>query len=259
MPNTPILTYGDKQAEKYAKALQKVMRELDNRLTDIVSTATSASGLVEATQILNARPQMLQALQDSGYTELAQEFIDTYPGMVGTVDSSFTAAGLASPSFTTVDTLTFQQLAGADFAQFEFIGAAAMDELRFGLHRQAVANVPFSRLVESVKAATVGIDGKGSPLANHAYTHANSAILSFGGEVSIAAGKAIGAKEWEIVGPLDAKTRDVCVAALADPVRTEAEWQAADYWGGIPGGYNCRHHFRPAAITDEEIEALARE
>jgi hypothetical protein len=209
--------------------------------------------------ILNSQPAMIEALRDAGYYELADEFVGKYPGMVEVVSAEMQGLGFPKAVYSTADKTTFAQMASADLEQFEFIGESAMSELRFGLFSQSVSNQPFSAMVDSVKAATVGLDAKGSPLANHAYTHANTAVLSFGGEVSIKNAQALGVKEFEVVGPLDDKTREVCQHALADPIRTEEEWQAADYWGGSPGGWNCRHHLRAAPLTDEEIERLAEE
>lgn len=245
MPNTPVLNFGDKKSEAFANDLAKVMRSLEKDVIDIANGAVTARGTYNAAVLLNSRAEMLMALNDAGYYNLASEFVANYPEMVGNVRSSFKQYGLPKPEFSDVQKETFRQIAGADFEEFAFIGESAMDTLRFELHRQAISSVPFSEMVSRVKAATVGLDGKGSPLANYAYTHANTAILNFGGEAVKQAGEAIGAEMWEVLGPLDQKTREECRDALADPIRTEKDWQAAGYWGGTPGGFNCRHQLWP--------------
>jgi hypothetical protein len=171
--------------------------------------------------------------------------------MVDTVSASFSKFGLPKPEFSTADRATFNQVAQANFDQFNFIGESALDELRFNLHNQAITGQPLSSFVDTIKSATVGVGAAGSPLANHATTYANTAILSFGGETIKQAGEAIGAELWEVVGPSDQKTREECQQALADPIRTKDEWMqhsGADgqpYWGGTPGGWNCRHQLFP--------------
>ena len=265
MPNTPVLTFGDAQAEQYAKDLARVMAKLEKAVVEIVNGAQTARNVFDASVLLNSQPEMVLALQQAGYNELAAKYIADYPELVKTVGALHKTLGLPPPVFSTADKATFQQIANADFRQFAFIGNSAMSELRFGLFSQAVSGQSFAALTQSVKAATVGVDGKGSPLSNHAKTHANTAILSLGGETTIAAAKSIGATRFEVVGPFDTKTRDECVSALADPVRTEEEWKqhsGADgqpYWGGTPGGFNCRHQLVAADITVEEIDVLAAE
>lgn len=245
MANSKILTAGDAAAEQYAKDLLVVLKDLDKRVVNIVNGAVTARSQYDAAVILNSRAQMVKALQESGYFALSAEYIAEYEGVPATVAAAMKDRGLPSPKFSTADAEIFAGLATADLQAFTAVGVNAMDELRLGLYKQAVSGMPFSDLVASVRAATVGIDGKGSPMANHANTIANTAILDFGGETLRIAGENIGAEKWEAVGPLDEVTRDVCVDALADPVRTESDWKSADYWGGTPGGWNCRHQLFP--------------
>jgi hypothetical protein len=251
MANTKILTAGDKLAELYAEALLEVLKDLDKRVVDIVAGARTSRTEFDAAIILNSRAQMIEALQASGYNQLSAAYISEYEGIPATVAKAMKDRKLPPPKFTAADAEIFVGLASADLQAFSAIGRNAMDELRIGLYKQAVSNQPFSALVRSVAAATVGVDGKGSPMANHARTIANTAVLDFGGEVLRVAGENIGAEKWEAVGPLDSVTREECQEALSDPVRTEAEWKqhtGADgepYWGGTPGGFNCRHQLFP--------------
>jgi hypothetical protein len=244
MANTKILTAGDKLADEYNKRLDVVLRRLDKQLIDIVS-ATDAIG------ILNNRAEILGALETSGYNALNAQYIAQYEAFPQIVKDSMKARSIPLPQFTAADAEIFAGLARADLQAFTAIGRNAMDELRIGLYKQAVSNQPFSALVRSIAAATVGVDGKGSPMANHAHTIANTAVLDFGGEVLRVAGENIGADKWEAVGPDDSVTREECQEALSDPVRTEAEWKqhtganGEPYWGGTPGGFNCRHQLFP--------------
>jgi hypothetical protein len=141
-------------------------------------------------------------------------------------------------------------LAKMDLDQFNNIGVSAMNELRLTLVQNAVSSAtPLSEMVNAIAAATVGFDGKGSPLSNHASAHADTAINTFNGEVNIKAAESFGhdkpTDRWRVFGPNDAKTRDICQHALSEPVRTRQEWEDAGYWGGSPGGWRCRHRFRP--------------
>lgn len=245
----PLIT-ADKQIDDYAKALDKVMVRLEKSLLNVLGGATSATELFDATVLLNSGPDMILSLREAGYFELAELHVATFAKIPPETIAAFSKRGLPTPKFSKVDRQDFRALAKMDLSKFNNIGVSAMNELQLGLVQNAVSGVPFSTMVEAVKKATVGIDGKGSPLSNHSYTHANTATLNFEGEVLIRAGESVGATgdnaEWEIVGVLDDKTRDVCVSALSNPVRTRKEWEDSDYpVSGTPGGWNCRHIFFP--------------
>ncbi len=255
MANTKILTAGDKLAEEYAKTLLLVLQDLDKRVVDIVSGAVTARSQYDAAIILNSREQMITALRESGYFALAADYVEEYQAIPGVVTRSMVGRDLPSPKFTTADAEIFAGLASADLQAFSAVGTQAMDELRLGLYKQAVSGQPFSALVDSIAAATIGVDGKGSPMANHARTIANTAVLDFGGEVLRVAGENIGAEQWEVVGPNDDVTRVECQEALSDPIRTKAEWMQHEgatgqpYFGGTPGGWNCRHQLFPVVTA----------
>jgi hypothetical protein len=243
------LIKADQQIDEFATALDKVMKRLEKSLLDVVGGATSATEVFDATVLLNSQPAMIEALRDSGYFALAEEHVATFAEIPPETIDAFKRRGLPAPEFSTVDRQDFRALAQMNLDQFNNIGVSAMNELRLGLVQNAVAGSNFSAMVEAVRAATVGVDGKGSPLSNHAYTHANTSILNFQGETLIKAGESIGfdsaTDKWEVVGPLDGATREVCQNALANPVRTQEQWEAAGYWGGTPGGWNCRHQLFP--------------
>lgn len=252
------LIKADQQIDAYGLALDKVMKRLEKNLLNVVGGATSATEVFDATVLLNSQPAMIEALRESGYFALADEHVATFAQIPPETIDAFARRGLPAPEFTAVDRQDFRALAQMDLDQFNNIGISAMNELRLGLVQNAVSATPFSTMVEAVRAATVGVDGKGSPLSNHAFTHANTSILNFQGETLIKAGESIGFDgdddPWEAVGPSDSKTRDVCVAALNNPVRTRAQWQSVDWWGGTPGGHNCRHQLFP--FFEEEVQLL---
>jgi hypothetical protein len=252
------LIKADQQIEAYGLALDEVMRRLEKNLLNVVGGATSATELFDATVLLNSQPAMIEALREAGYFALAEEHVATFAAIPPETIEAFSRRGLPAPEFSTVDRQDFRALAQMDLDQFNNIGVSAMNELRLGLVQNAVSATPFSTMVEAVRAATVGVDGKGSPLSNHAFTHANTSILNFQGEVLKDAGESIGFDGdddlWEVVGPSDGATREVCQNALANPVRTREQWEAAGYWGGTPGGWNCRHQLFP--FFDEEVQLL---
>jgi hypothetical protein len=243
------LIKADQQIDTFATALDTVMKRLEKSLLDVVGGATTATEVFDATVLLNSQPAMIEALRDSGYFSLAEEHVATFAEIPPETIEAFKRRKLPPPEFTTVDRQDFRALAQMDLDQFNNIGVSAMNELRLGLVQNAVASTPFSAMVDAVRAATVGVDAKGSPLRNYAYTHANTSILNFQGETLIKAGESIGfdsgADKWEVVGPLDGATRTECQNALSNSVRTQDEWQAAGYWGGTPGGWNCRHQLFP--------------
>ena len=236
----------DSAVDEFAVSLSNVLGELERKVTDILASAVRGRDeRYDAAALLNSRGDMLQALRDAGYSDLANEHVAKYPDIVESVKKDFGKRKLPPVEFSTASIDTFKQIATADLEAFNIIGTKAVDDLRHELYRGALANKPFSSMVDVIKAATVGLDKKGSPLKNYAYTYANTATLSFAGEAVKAAGEDLGAEKWEVVGPLDDATRDECRAALSDPIRTEKEWHSADYWGGSPGGWNCRHILYP--------------
>ena len=236
---------GDKATEQYAKDLSKVLAELESNIYNVFGKAKTKEARFDANTILNSRGDMLQSLRDAGYSDLANKHIANYPEIVNEVRADFAKRKLPPVKFGKVSAETFKNIARADLEMFNVIGVKAMDDLRLELYRHSISSKPFSNMVAVIRAATTGIDGKGSPLKNYAYTHANTAILKFGGDVVAEAGESIGAERWEVVGVSDESTRDDCRDALADPIRTKKEWQDAGYWGGSPGGWNCRHTLYP--------------
>ena len=235
-------------SEQYAKDLVRVMAELEAEVISFMRGAGTTTTEAAAT-VLNSRPAFIQMLSESGYNELSAEYVAQFGEVPSQVSKAFAARKLPAPQYSTVSAETFSGLARIDLQNFSAIGSKAMDDLRLGLYRQTIGGANFKDVVKTIQASTIGLDGKGSPLSNHSYTHANTSILNFNGEVTREAGESIGFGEddslWEVVGPNDGATRDVCQSALAEPVRTKEEWIAADYWGGSPGGWNCRHELYP--------------
>ena len=259
-----MLQTADKASELYAKNLDKVLSELEIKVLATLGNAKTGRDAFDAATILNSRGEFLKALSDAGYNELANQHIAKYPNIIDEVKKDFLDMNLPPVKLNTANVANLKSIAQADLEMFKAIGTKAMDDLRLELFRHSVANRPFSEMVETVKAATVGLtkqarssvtgellrtkDGKlykRSPLANYSYTHANTAVLNFNGEVIREAGEALGAEKWEVVGPVDDVTRDECLDAMGDPVRTAKEWKDAGYWGGSPGGWNCRHQLYP--------------
>lgn len=253
MPNK----LSDKMITSYAKQLAGVMGDLEASVIAFMGQAGKV-GPEAAAMVLNSRPAFLAMLQESGYNDLANSYVAKYGEVPKTVSKAFAARGLPAPQYSTVSKETFQGLARMDLAGFKAIGTKAVDDLRLGIYRQTISGAKFQDIVKTIRASTVGTSVKGSPLRNYSYTHANTAVLNFNGEVIREAGESIGFDSdddlWEITGPVDDATRDICNDAMSDPVRTRGEWIGMGYWGGSPGGYNCRHEFFPYA---EELKEVA--
>ncbi len=243
MPTTAMLKGAEDLSKDFGKHMAKVMAEAEKNLVDVL--AGKGGSMLDATTLLNSRPEMLEALRQAGYQDLANAHVMNYGDIPDQAAKAFAARSLPAPHFTSAHAEMFTNIARADLERFEVIGNRAMDELRLNLYRPSIAGDSFSTMVASIAKATTGTSVKGSPLTNYAYTHANTAVLSVQGQVLIAAGESIGADLWEVVGPDDEETRGVCQIAVADPTRTKEQWIAADYWGPTPGGWNCRHQFFP--------------
>ncbi len=246
---TATATIAKKTAKAYARQLSGVMGALESEVLSFMAHAGKSSPEAAA-MILNSRPAFIQMLKDSGYNDLATAYVKEYGKTPSTVKKAFAARGLPAPKYTTVSKETFAGLAKMDLAGFKAIGGKAMDDLRLGIYRQTISGAKFKDTVALIKKSTTGVSAKGSALSNYSYTHANTAILNFNGEVTREAGESIGFDSdddlWEITGPQDAATRDECNEAMSDPIRTRGEWLAVGYWGGAPGGFNCRHEFYPS-------------
>lgn len=228
----------DKINAKFAEDLNKVLLALERQILANIGSLYSAK---DANALLSSQPALLQALRDAGYNDLAERHVAAYERIVEQVNLEFAAARLPPPQFTAASVELFQTIAKADLEQFNVIGQKAVDDLRRELYRYSISSRPFSDMVAVIRDS-IGAD---SPLARYAYTYANTAALQFSGAAIIEAGESIGADKWEVVGPNDSITRQVCRDALRNPVRTKKEWIAANYWGGAPGGWNCRHQLRP--------------
>ncbi|MDF1581579.1 MAG: hypothetical protein P1P74_12515 [Desulfuromonadales bacterium] len=239
MSENPFLNLTDAQAAKFATGLEKVMREMDNRVVDLLAGARIEGGVVDATTILNSKAQMIGALKQAGFDELVNDHAKGYAAIVAKAKEVIAKDGGDVSKFTAIEAGTLRQLAVADVQGFNALADKTIDELRLNLYRTALSGQPFSKLVGIVS------DTLENKLKKHAYTYANTTQLQFSGETVRVMGEALGADRWEVVGPSDEVTRDVCIDALADPIRTKAEWIAADYFGGTPGGYNCRHQLVP--------------
>lgn len=231
--------------KKFANDLDKVLTDLEDSVLNTVGKVKTGTDSYNAAMLLNSQGEFIKALKDSGYNDLAQKHINRYPEVVTAVKKEFDKRGMPDASISTVSADKLKSIAKADLEQFRNIGTKAMDDLRMKLYKHAIAGMPFSEMVAAVRESTTGIDAKGSPLKNYAYTHANTAVLNFSGEVIREMGEGLGAEEWELVGPLDARTRPICRDAFSDKIRTADEWKAAGYWGGSPGGWNCRHQLYP--------------
>lgn len=230
-----------RMSEKYAFSLVRVMGDLESEIISFMRGVGATTEQAAAT-VLNSRGNFIKALRDSGYNDLAQEYIAQYGVVPEAVKKAFAKRKLPAPKFSTISVETFTGLARIDLEMFQAIGSKAMEDLRIGLYKQTIAGQSFKDIVKTIKASTTGVGKNNSPLYNYSYTHANTAILNFNGEVIKAAGESIGfdkdSSKWQVVGPLDSKTREECRNALETPVRTRKQWLDAGYFGGSPGGYN---------------------
>ena len=245
-----VLTLGVVVAGAYDAQLAGVMTELSTRIMQIVRQATvSGTELYDATLFLNYFPEMIAALDAAGYNTLSREYVKQYKRVAPEVTKLFAGLGGPKPSLATASKETLAHMARADLTNFAALGRQGVQTLHFGVYKAMVGRQEFSSIVDMVRRATVGVQGKRGSMANHAYTHANTAFQQFSGEVVISAAESVGHggpdSLWEVTGPSDDATRDVCSDALADPIRTRKEWEAAGYWGGAPGGWNCRHQVEP--------------
>ena len=96
------LTKVDRATEEYAHNLSKVLGELEAKVYDVLGSAKSGRDNFDAATLLNSRGEMLQALRDSGYHNLANQHVAKYTGIVDAVRYDFDVKDLPPVAFSKV-------------------------------------------------------------------------------------------------------------------------------------------------------------
>lgn len=227
----------DQFSAKLKRELDVVTTELEALLNAIMLT-TVIDGKVNPDLMLRAQGEMMLALQASGYVDLVRKHGASYEVIAGDILQRLTKAGVPNPKFGPEAAQTLTQISLVDMQALGETGENIIKELNRSLYFSALSELPFNELVKQIEKST----GK---LSSYAYTYANTASLKFSGEMARIIGEEVEADKWRVTGPLDETTREECRRALRNPVRTKQEWIDADYWGGTPGGWNCRHILEP--------------
>jgi hypothetical protein len=229
----------DSLTSRYAFELSRVLRDLERELRRLAldSLEGSQTALSRAVRAAKLRRQIQQALDASGYPQLARTATTgTLDRLVAQVEALRGAAKLAA--FTTSDLSRI--LALKELAMIDVLGHG--DEIAMAIWRTFAqglfaARSPNDLLDDLAEAIDVEL--------HEARTLYDTTVSVFGRQVELMKSKPDDV--FVYMGPLDRKTRPFCRERVGK-VYTRAEIDAMDN-KQLPntfltaGGYNCRHQF----------------
>jgi hypothetical protein len=204
-----------------------------------------------------------QALSDSGYTAAAGRYIAGYDQLAGMAERTL-AAGLprVSSEFTRLPKSWINFVKRRDYAWFNFLGQEAIRKLDETVMWNVLAGRSPAGLLQELKGTITGSYPWGNKRGLyewHAGTYARTAHHR-----AAATWKAEKAKElqldWRVyVGPIDSKTREVCLEWVGNAYTVqEIEQLDNGQTGNVlvdRGGWSCRHDWDP---IDKELAETIR-
>jgi hypothetical protein len=189
-------------------------------------------------------PELLKALQESGYSSVVAQLQNTDPALVNAIKAN----ARIPMSFLETSSDVISAIRSAEAFQFAKIGEAAMSSIRDNVMRTVLAGVPINDTLADIRSQLE------DRFQRYAWTYANTTRKEVIQAVHFEAAKAYdGELYWEYVGPEDNVTRDVCLELLAQRVFTDAEMQEAEASSASEREYNCRHVF--VQITKDDYES----
>ena len=204
---------------------------------------------------LTADVYWLQALNDSGYNDLVNKFInEDFDRIYKNIRDAFEAGGipisLSNESLSQI--LGLKQL-DADF--FTSLASNSAQTVKTNLYKYTLSNMTAEQMV-----AQIALDLEGTALSRYSTTYAMTSITNFQqGVINVASKGVEDAEEyagWVYVGANDSKTRDFCKNILdANKVLTQDEKNELE--ADPRREYNCRHTFHPISIDDAKDQGYA--
>lgn len=237
----------EEMSSSYALELSRVLRDLERQLRSLAidALAGSKTALSRAVRAAKLRKQVQQALEASGYPELADAFtswrLDT---LVAQVEKLRGAAKLAQ--FSTSDLsriLALKDLARLDLLkQGAEISHAIWRTVAYGLITQRPASQLLQDLADAIDVEIA-----------EARTLYDTTVNVFARQIE--ASKSREGDVYAYMGPADIKTRPFCHQHVGK-VYTKDEIDAMEN-GQLPnvfltgGGYNCRHQWIAVSKVSE--------
>lgn len=215
----------DRAADKFAKAWEKVKNKSVGLYRTIANSGESNT--VKVVQIANLDlsqlflddPELKKAI-----TALAVEHINVLKGMT---------------AFAQVDDAYITALIKIDEAVY--IGATGPSgaEIKALMGESITANLPEADFAKALQQTGLR-DYQANALANDSLRKYERSVNK------VMADNSPASKLYEVIGPLDSRTRQLCVAALAAGAMTLAQWDAQFPGYFVVGsGIGCRHTVVP--------------
>ena len=273
----------------HEKRLVDILQQLENDIARLAMSAPTQDGkLFDLKWAIDARAELERIMRDTYLVEVDsqireyQQIVESMDAMLNTY-AEFTGldpeivSQLQRVSFYGFEDIaaTFTNDLAEELYQSALTGRP-MDEsvrnLRMKINGVYIASdqAEIERLVEMANAGdedavrqlhqNYAADRTGNNMRRYARQMVFDSAMQFDASINVAAGKEIGATNWKYYGSVVTDTRDWC-AKHASKVLTEEyirEAWAKNNWKGkadgdpfiVRGGYNCRHHFRPAFDVD---------
>lgn len=277
--------------ETHEQRLFNILRELEERVADLAMSApTQDSKLFDLKWAIDARTDLAQIMRDTYLTEIDtqireyDQIVDSFETMLNEY-TDYTGLDPAIVSqLKRVSFYGFEDIASTftnDLAEELYQSTIAGRDMADSVRnlRQKINGVyiasdqaEIERLVELANAGDeeavrelhqkYAADRTGNNMRRYARQMVFDSAMQFDASINVTAGKEIGAETWKYYGSVITDTREHC-AKHAGKTMTEEyirETWAKKEWRGkangdpfiVRGGYNCRHHFRPA-FGDAEL------
>lgn len=273
----------------HEKRLVDILQILEDRVAALAMSApTKDSELFDLKWAIDARVDLARIMQDTYLTEIDtqireyQQIVDSMETMLNSY-TDFTGVDpevisqLQRVSFQGFEDIavTFTNDLAEELYQNTLTGRSLEDSVR--TMRQKINGVyiasdqaEIERLVEMANAGDdeavrqlhqlYAADRTGNNMRRYARQMVFDSAMQFDAAINVAAGKEIGTTQWKYYGSVVTDTREFCARHAGKVLSSEyiRDTWAKENWKGkasgdpfiVRGGYNCRHHFRPALEVD---------
>ena len=284
--------------ETHEKRLFNTLQTLEERIASLAMSAPNDQGaLFDLKWAIDARTDLERIMRETYLTEIdsqVREYQTIVDSMGEMLNEYGDFTGLDPEVVTSLQRMSFQGFEdiaatftddlAEELYQSSLTGrsqAESIKNMRQRINGVYIASdqAEIERLVEQAQAGdeaavrelhqVYAADRTGQNMRRYARQMVFDSAMQFDASINVAAGKEIGTDKWKYYGSVITDTRAWC-AKHAKKVLSEEyirEAWAENNWAGkapgdpfiVRGGYNCRHHFRPAFDFEELDEPEAQE
>ena len=231
------------QHKKQEQLITSILKKFD---TDVIKTISNVENLLISilskegfteTTVLNFQYLYNQALEQSGYFALINDFVDNkFDELYQSIRYGFEQGGLFT-KYTETDLDKIIALKEMTLTNYDALAVSAGAEIQQALYKNVLSNYSESEMINSLKENLKSVG-----LSRYAKTYSNTAIRDF--QESVIDMKAKDLKGvWLYVGVSDSKTRDYCKCIL-NKDNYFNDNQKNRLQRDPKRKYNCRHRFR---------------